>query len=369
MVINNSEVSMTSTTSIARGASMTVQSEIKPIINLDGIKMLGDPGKTEKSEDVENENSSDSVKNEGDFMSSLNYALSKNGKVKEVEAPSLETQTISNNKVRMGTIEYLLRILLMKNFFGEDSEMAEYLKEKLGISDTSSAMGMGEISPVFVKKTTTTYTYWESQSVEYSSTGTAITADGRKLKFDYSFAMSSSFMEQCSVDHLSIKNCIDPLVINLDDNPTSITNQTFFFDLDGDGTEEEIHNLAAGSGFLALDKNEDGIINDGMELFGARTGDGFGELAAFDEDGNGWIDENDSIFSKLRIMTVNEQGERELYGLMESDVGAIYLGRIDTGFIHRDDENNPTSVLRETGMFLHEKDGRAGGVQHVDFTT
>ncbi len=39
-------------------------------------------------------------------------------------------------------------------------------------------------------------------------------------------------------------------------------------------------------------------INDGSELFGTSSGDGFKDLATYDEDENGWIDENDSIFSK-----------------------------------------------------------------------
>ena len=41
-----------------------------------------------------------------------------------------------------------------------------------------------------------------------------------------------------------------------------------------------------GSGYLALDKNGDGTINDGSELFGTRNGDGFADLAQYDEDGN-----------------------------------------------------------------------------------
>ena len=65
---------------------------------------------------------------------------------------------------------------------------------------------------------------------------------------------------------------------------------------------DEINKLAAGQGFLALDKNEDGEINDGGELFGTRSGDGFGELAVFDEDCNGWIDEKKIVLENLTAM-------------------------------------------------------------------
>ena len=41
------------------------------------------------------------------------------------------------------------------------------------------------------------------------------------------------------------------------------------------------------------------------------TGDGFKDLAMYDEDGNGWIDENDEIFSKLLIWSKDENGNDE----------------------------------------------------------
>ena len=63
-----------------------------------------------------------------------------------------------------------------------------------------------------------------------------------------------------------------------------LSDQTFYFDLDADGKEEEI-SVLNGSGYLALDKNGDGVINDGSELFGTKNGDGFADLARYDEDG------------------------------------------------------------------------------------
>jgi hypothetical protein len=257
-------------------------------------------------------------------------------------------------------------MLLLGRYFDENSEFGQMLRSLFGEEDITD-MGMSETQPLFVQTTTISYERWESQSVAYSSQGTAITADGKKLSFNYSFAMSEAFTEKFDMIHAAIRNCVDPLVINLDDCPATISDQTFYFDLDGDGEEDEIHNLKEGSGFLALDKNEDGVINDGLELFGARTGDGFKELEEYDSDGNGWIDENDPVFTKLRILTFNDKGEQEMYGLKESDVGAIYLGRIEGDFIHHDDFHKPMGITRKNGMYLHESDGRASGVQHVDF--
>ena len=123
----------------------------------------------------------------------------------------------------------------------------------------------------------------------------------------------------------------DPLVINLDTDATELSDQTFYFDLDADGEEEEI-SMLKGSGYLALDKNEDGIINDGSELFGTGNGDGFADLARYDEDGNGWIDENDSIWSKLKIWCKDEKGNDVLYKLSDKGVGAICLQNVSTDF-------------------------------------
>lgn len=342
MVIQNSEVSMASTTTHTSGMRLTLQSETKPLFNLKDITYLGDglqAQETEKEEKVE--------------------AV---GQKKELKPPS-------EYNVRLRTIEYLLKMFMLGKYFDEDSPFGQMLRESFGYGDEGGDLGMSENQPLFIQTTSVSYEHWESQSVSYSSQGTAITADGRKLSFNYSFALSDSFTEKYENVTVALRNCVDPLVINLDDCPATIGDQTFFFDLDGDGEEDEIHNLTKGSGFLALDQNDDGFINNGLELFGAKTGDGFGELEMYDEDGNGWIDENDSIFAKLRIMTINEKGEQELFGLKESDVGAIYLGRLDTQFIHRTDNYDATGVTRQSGMYLRESDGHASGVQHVDFIT
>ena len=80
-----------------------------------------------------------------------------------------------------------------------------------------------------------------------------------------------------------------PLVINLDSNVTTLSDQKFMFDIDSDGILDSISYLNKGSGYLALDKNGDGVINDGNELFGTKSGDGFYDLSRYDEDHNGIV--------------------------------------------------------------------------------
>lgn len=200
----------------------------------------------------------------------------------------------------------------------------------------------------------------------FVSSGTVKTADGRSLNFDISLEMSRSF--ETAYEIVGQEEVFtDPLVINLDTDAASLSDVSFYFDLDCDGEKEEISSLDSASGFLALDKNGDGKINDGSELFGAKTGDGFAELARYDQDGNGWIDENDEIFSKLRVWVQCGDGEGKLLSLAEADVGAIFLGKQATQFTLANSKGDENAMVRSTGVYLKESTGLAGTVQHVDF--
>ena len=178
--------------------------------------------------------------------------------------------------------------------------------------------------------------------------------------------MSRSFVEMAEeqIDFGQPRLC-DPLVINLNANVASVSDQKFFFDIDADGTQEEISMLNKNSGYLALDHNEDGIINDGNELFGTQSGNGFKDLLAYDEDGNGWIDEADSIFQRLKIWTMDENGTSTLIDLKEANVGAIYLGYENTEFSLKNEAHETNAVIQKTGLFLYE-DGTSGTVQQMD---
>ena len=214
----------------------------------------------------------------------------------------------------------------------------------------------------------------EQEDTSFSTVGTVRTKDGREINFNVNVNMSRRceeyYREELNVAQFAL---YDPLVINLDTDATELSDQTFYFDLDADGEEEEI-SMLKGSGYLALDKNGDGVINDGSELFGTKNGDGFADLARYDEDGNGWIDENDSIWSKLKIWCKDENGNDVLYKLSDKGVGAICLKNVSTDFTMQGDRkaqdgtmnaNATNAVIRKTGIFLYEN-GNVGTVQHVD---
>lgn len=221
---------------------------------------------------------------------------------------------------------------------------------------------------IWQRVTATSGFYTEAESTTFATSGIVRTVDGRDINFNMEVSMSRAFT--ASINSLEVESYIktDPLMINLDTDIGSVSDQKFFFDLDADGKEDEISFAGKGSGFLALDRNGDGKINDGSELFGTKSGDGFKDLAAYDADGNGWIDENDAIFSQLKIWTKDEDGKDKLISLKDADVGAIYLGNADTQFSLKDDDHKLNGEIKKTGIYLHESSGEVGTVNHVDLT-
>lgn len=214
----------------------------------------------------------------------------------------------------------------------------------------------------------------ETESSRFTTQGVVQTADGKQIDISVELTMSRSYSQVYqerlragdalfnSEDRRKLK---DPLVLNFDGPAAALSRTTFRFDIDADGAEDQISSLAPGSGFLALDKNSDGKVNDGSELFGALSGDGFADLATYDDDNNGWIDENDQIYSRLRIWTENASGEKQLLALGEKGIGALYLGKEATPFSIKDSSNVLQGEVRSSGIFLKE-DGTAGTLQQLD---
>lgn len=207
--------------------------------------------------------------------------------------------------------------------------------------------------------------HYEAETTSFHADGLVRTEDGRDIEIAVDLTMSRQFASETNIEVNLGAALQDPLVINFTGTAAELSQTKFSFDLDSDGAEDQIHFVGPNSGFLAVDQNANGHIDDGAELFGPTSGNGFAELATHDEDGNQWIDENDSIYSGLRIWSKDSQGNDQLVALGQRGIGAIYLGHAATPFAVKDEQNQLQAAVRSSGIYLHEN-GSAGTIQQLD---
>jgi hypothetical protein len=148
--------------------------------------------------------------------------------------------------------------------------------------------------------------------------------------------------------------CTSPIVINLDGGRYELTglDDSVAFDINADGRPDRLGWTAAGTreGFLALDRNGNGRIDDGSELFGnytrlrngERAPNGFVALAEFDDNFDGVIDANDSAWHSL-LLWIDENHDGisdpgELYSLNAVGITSLRFNAHWTG--RRDDHGN-----------------------------
>lgn len=213
-------------------------------------------------------------------------------------------------------------------------------------------------------------TYHEAESTNFSVQGIVKTADGKEINFDLQLSMERSYTREVNISVRqgdAARQKKDPLVINFGGTAAQLTSTKFSFDIDSSGSNEQLSFVAPNSGFLALDKNNDGKINNGSELFGAKSGNGFKELAAYDQDKNGWIDDNDAVFEQLKVWSKDAQGKDSLVGLKQTGVGALFLGNAATPFEIKTGANDSLGAVKTSGVYLNEN-GTAGTLQQVDLT-
>ncbi len=211
-------------------------------------------------------------------------------------------------------------------------------------------------------------TYDEVEQTQFSASGVIQTADGKSIEFSVELELSRAYHEETNIS-IQAGDAVrkDPLVVNFDGTAAELSSTRFRFDLNGDGQSEDVPLLSGGSGYLVLDANGNGRVDSGKELFGPTSGDGFAELARYDEDGNGWIDEGDGAFSRLAVWNPSADGAGSVVSLASTGVGAISLAHTATPFELRTADNQSLGAVRSTGIYVTEG-GDVGTVQQLDLT-
>ena len=210
--------------------------------------------------------------------------------------------------------------------------------------------------------------YDSSERLIFESVGEVKTEDGRTIDFMMQLDFANTFHQESTGEIFqNAQDWVDPLVISLTGQVPTIAEGSFEFDLNSDGQPEHLKQLGAGLGYIAFDKNGDGKITSGNELFGATSGQGFSELAQYDSDGNGWIDENDSIYHQLKVwQPANQDQPERLISFSEAQVGAIFLHASDTQYTFNDENNNAQARITQGSAALMES-GKATYVFQMEW--
>lgn len=168
--------------------------------------------------------------------------------------------------------------------------------------------------------------------------------------------------EEPSTDEASTRT--SPIVIDLDgDGVETLALGASYFDHDGDGLSESSGWVNPDDGLLAYDRNGDGRISNGTELFGShsilsngeKAENGFQSLAEFDDNGDGVVDTQDASYATLRVWRdLNGNGTSdagELQILTQAGVASISTGYADSTHVdvHGNEHRQVATVVLSNG--------------------
>jgi hypothetical protein len=162
---------------------------------------------------------------------------------------------------------------------------------------------------------------------------------------------------------------ITPIVIDLNGDgvqTVSRADSAGSFDLFGNGQKVHSGWLSSEDGFLAIDNNGNGQIDDISELFGGlNKGDGFAKLASLDSNADGLIDFNDIDFASLKIWQDangnHETDAGELLGLLDAGVSSLNVNFTELPFL---DAQGNLHLERSSATLV---DGRSTDMTDVYF--
>jgi hypothetical protein len=150
----------------------------------------------------------------------------------------------------------------------------------------------------------------------------------------------------------------DPLILDMAGTGIELTDagKGAIFDINADGKLESTAWVKGSSAMLVMDKNNNGLIDNGKELFGDQNGaaHGFQELARYDSNSDGVIDRRDPVFMALKVyQDMNSNGRFDRNEISSVDKVGIESINLDFSQI---DKNMSGNRLILKGSFT-TKDG------------
>jgi len=168
-----------------------------------------------------------------------------------------------------------------------------------------------------------------------------------------------------------------PIVLDLDGDGVETTGlkEGAYFDHDGNGFAEQTGWASGDDGLLVMDRNGDGKIDTGKELFGNQTlmadgttaANGFQALAELDANTDGKIDVNDAAYTNLRVWQDTDgdgiSTADELKTLSDSGIASINTGYTDSTLVDANGNEH-----KQVGSFT-KTDGTTAAAADVWFKT
>lgn len=187
-----------------------------------------------------------------------------------------------------------------------------------------------------------------------------------QFQFQMEFRFEISMEIQIDIQQLEQKQ--DPIVFDLDGDGIELTDvkNGVRFDITGSGKPVQTAWIRGGDALLAWDRNGNGKIDSGLELFGDQWGsaNGFEELRKLDNNNDRSIDPEDTKFKELVLWRDNGDGissQDELFTLSQLEIERIALNYKDTNIIA--DGNN---TITQKSYFIR-KDNTVARVADIKF--
>jgi len=205
----------------------------------------------------------------------------------------------------------------------------------------------------------------ETQSSNFTAKGSIVTTDGKVIAFDATFAKQSTSI---NVEKVSLRagdaRMQDPLVLLYSGTQAELAESMTRFDLNADGRLEQLPAIANGA-YVVHDKNGNRQVDDGTELLGALSGDGFADLQALDDDKNGFVDTGDRQYENLYAWQPTGDGQGTLTRLSAAGVGALYATNVATPFDLKAQNGVVQGRVRTTGIYVTEQ-GLVRPMEQID---
>lgn len=168
-----------------------------------------------------------------------------------------------------------------------------------------------------------------------------------------------------SLEELGIKK-VDPLVLDLDGKGIQLTEagKGAIFDVTADGKLDSTAWVKGNTALLTYDRNGNGVIDNGSELFGDQNGaaDGFEELGKYDANGDRKITILDPIFKALKLYR-DLNGDGKMSKNEFSTLSELGIKALNLNFMRASADINGNSLILN-GSFERE-DGSTGQLADV----